>query len=983
MKKVLTLIGLSAFMVNAQVVDFEPILPIPPTMAWDHTFPDIYFGDFINYDFDGDGYEDIFYTGISTTSQSVGIYLNNGDGSGEFTELTTVNFDAAYNTCVKIIDLNGDGNEDILYMGLVSGGTPVTKMYLGDGNLGFTEFTGHNLDDYSAGHFDVADVDGDGDLDIVMLGNLNGNGSNPQTRLYLNDGNAVFTEDATAGLMNLRSAYVAFGDLDGDGDMDLFLTGDDIDDRFTLLYENDGDGNFTILSGSNLTNVHQSNSKLVDIDGDGDLDIILTGRINDFGDEIFEVYSNDGNGIFTEIVNANLSFTCFLANIEAGDIDNDGDLDLIVYAFTNGTQSARAVLINDGNGNFTEDANTSLIGANFLGYNLALTDIDNDGNLDFIIGGRFGIGGDIRTYVYTNDGAANFTEATTMTLTGVEYSSTAYADVDGDGDLDLFVMGSLNSVLGISSTKLYLNNGNGEFIEDTANSFVQAERGPVAFADVDGDGDQDLLIFSYGPNWESETKLYLNDGNGIFTEVLNTPFDGSFEGSIEFADVDNDGDLDVLITGDNDSGLHATLYINDGNGNFTVAANTPFEPVNYSSSKFADLDGDGDLDLTLIGYDGSNGLTKVYLNDGSGEFTELTGTGLQGVFFFGFVEIDDFTGDGNMDIILGGTSAGTFEAVTKFYTSDGNLNFTEVLNAPFLDLRNSSVAISDVDSDGDLDIYLSGGDLNNDPYTLLYMNDGSGNFSENTTVSFDNVIGSSLAAFDVDGDGDDDFLVTGKGETRNVGRIYRNITCLQQVTIDEIITCDASYTWIDGNTYTSSNNTAEVINTDAWGCESTIQLNLTLNAVTDITTSLSDLTITANNANATYQWVDCDDNNAPIPGETNQSFTAAANGNYAVEITENGCTAISECVAITTVSTINQKVKELVMYPNPANTSVTIAEIAQSSTVTITDINGRVMHSTIANDSTVNIRLENWAKGVYLVNVMNNNNITTKKLVVK
>lgn len=167
-------------------------------------------------------------------------------------------------------------------------------------------------------------------------------------------------------------------------------------------------------------------------------------------------------------------------------------------------------------------------------------------------------------------------------------------------------------------------------------------------------------------------------------------------------------------------------------------------------------------------------------------------------------------------------------------------------------------------------------------------------------------------------------------------------------------------------------------------CESIDRFTVNVSLTTvDNNVDVNENVITANNADATYQWLDCDNDNAPIAGADGQSFTATENGNYAVEITENGCTAISECVAITTVSTINQEVKELVMYPNPANTSVTIAEIAQNSTVTITDINGRVMHSTIANDSTVNIMLENWAKGVYLVNVMNNNTITTKKLVVK
>jgi hypothetical protein len=983
----LILAAFSALGVNAQLVEFEEVLPPPPTWAYDHNLPTFFNGDVVFFDFDGDGYEDIFYTTLAN-GPATGIFMNNGDGSGEFTELTTTNFENVHASNVKIADFNGDGNADILYTGANASGvgpsTIVTKLYLGDGNLGFTEFTSLNLDVYTAGHFDVADVDGDGDLDVVMSGSLGGNNNNLQTRLYLNDGSANFTEVTTAGLFGLTNSSVAFADIDNDGDVDLLLTGQTLSDQFTFLYENDGSGSFTEITGTSLTNVSQSRSEFVDIDNDGDLDIILSGIIDNSGNFTFEIYTNDGDGNFSELQNSSLTFSCFAARIAAGDIDNDGDLDLIVYGLIGSSFNAhgRAVLINDGNGNFTEDVNTNL--AVFGSRNFGLSDINNNGNLDLIIGGNSPNNTVLETYIYTNDGTGTFYEATTMPLTGVEYSSTAYADVDGDGDLDLLVIGSLNAAIGLPFTKLYLNNGNGEFTEDTANSFVQVDRGPVAFADVDGDGDQDLLIFSYGSNWESETKLYLNDGNGVFTEVSNTPFDGSYNGSIEFADVDNDGDLDVLITGtgDNWSSLHASLYINDGSGNYIIATDTPFEPVYYSSSKFADLDGDGDLDLILTGFDDADILTKVYINDGNANYTELVGTGLQDIAF-GCIEINDFTGDGNKDIILSGLVPVTFEPVTKLYTSDGNLNFTEVLNTPFLDLSNSSVAISDVDSDGDLDIYLSGADSNTDPHTLLYMNDGLGNFSENTTVSFDNVRRSSLAAFDIDGDGDDDFIVTGKGETRNVGRIYRNITCLQQVTIDEIITCDASYTWIDGNTYTSNNNTAEVINTDAWGCESTIQLNLTINEVADITTTLSGATITTNNANATYQWVDCDDNNAPIAGETNQSFTATTNGNYAVEITENGCTATSDCIAVTTVGLDENERNTIVIYPNPAATSITITEIARPSSIIITDINGRALFTAATNETSLEVALDNFASGVYLVNVVSAQFKATQKLIVQ
>jgi len=106
---------------------------------------------------------------------------------------------------------------------------------------------------------------------------------------------------------------------------------------------------------------------------------------------------------------------------------------------------------------------------------------------------------------------------------------------------------------------------------------------------------------------------------------MDTPFEGVFRSSIEFADVDNDEDLDLFISGfTDDEKSFAKLYHNDGLGNFTESVNTPFEPGGACSSKFADIDNDGDPDLLITGgTSSSNIFTKLYTNDGAGNFTEI------------------------------------------------------------------------------------------------------------------------------------------------------------------------------------------------------------------------------------------------------------------------------------------------------------------------------------------------------------------------
>ena len=142
--------------------------------------------------------------------------------------------------------------------------------------------------------------------------------------------------------------------------------------------------------------------------------------------------------------------------------------------------------------------------------------------------------------------------------------------------------------------------------------------------------------------------------------------------------------------------------------------------------------------------------------------------------------------------------------------------------------------------------------------------------------------------------------------------------------VDTHVTCD-SFTWIDGNTYTESNNTATYTLTNAAGCDSVILLDLTINTV-DATVSVNGAEISANAAGASYQWLDCDDNYAPISGETGQVFTATSNGNYAVEVSQNGCVDTSDCIAITGLGIDqNSFANRVRIYPNPTNGKLRIA----------------------------------------------------------
>src|SRR5690554_5027269 len=219
--------------------------------------------------------------------------------------------------------------------------------------------------------------------------------------------------------------------------------------------------------------------------------------------------------------------------------------------------------------------------------NSVLIDIDNDGDLDAIITGNSSNSPVINiAIIYLNDGSGNFTKVTPSPFEGVRLSGMDVADVDDDGDIDVLISGRNSS--GAQVTGLYLNDGTGQFTL-APSMFDGMDLGTVDFADFNGDGSPDVLIT--GRLGSDETvKLYINDGNGVFTEQTGTPFLGVEYSSVIVLDVNGDTYLDIIISGDPGIPDYSTnLYINDGTGQFTLQPTT-LEPVNRGDLAYADVD---------------------------------------------------------------------------------------------------------------------------------------------------------------------------------------------------------------------------------------------------------------------------------------------------------------------------------------------------------------------------------------------------------
>lgn len=389
--------------------------------------------------------------------------------------------------------------------------------------------------------------------------------------------------------------------------------------------------------------------------------------------------------------------------------------------------------------------------------------------------------------------AQHFVETTSF-IEGTTVSSAKHADVDNDGDIDVLITGYDATSEQAQIAKLFLNDGEGVFTEAMDTPFTGVADGEIAFADVDGDGDEDVMIAGLNINLDGQTNLYLNDGSGVFTLVDNTPFANVYGCDLGFSDVDADGDLDVLVTGFNDvdGALNAVLYSNDGTGLFTAVADTPFQGSWDGSSKFVDVDNDGDEDVIITGRDNIFSPSVILYTNENGVFTEVADLPFIGVLFTA-IDYADIDGDGDYDLLISGQNSFT-SPVTALYINEGG-TFVEDTANPFVDVDFGSHAFIDVDHDGDQDVIITGYGREQGVFattTKLYINDGLGVFTEATEESFLNVGTSAVTVFDANGDNADDIFIIGDANAAEpMAALYLNTN--EVVSSTEVLAAKSSF----------------------------------------------------------------------------------------------------------------------------------------------------------------------------------------------
>jgi len=792
-------------------------------------------------DVDGDGDLDIL---TATSSNTITIRLNNGAGSysnGGEVSLAESPQDLALG------DVDGDGDLDI-----VTVGNTLARVSLNNGSGRFTNGSTIDLGRGLALSVTLGDLDGDGDLDLACVKSLNG------VSVRFNNGNGIFTGNRGEFQTGYNPQDLALGDIDNDGDLDLLTANNLFGSPGTVgVRLNDGTGEFygtwefTVGRGCTAVTVG-------DVDSDGDLDIITANNVANTA----SIRLNDGSGVFTGT--QEISVGIRPTSVAVGDVDGDGDLDLLTSNGNFSSGLARpgtvSVRLNDGNGAYsgTQEIDIKVVGP----YHVVLGDVDNDGDLDFattnidLEEGKVSVrlnqpaaatpltvatvspGRNVRSAPRTSPVAVSFNQAlsaaagtqqalrvfsqqaggqitgtaavsgstltfspaisfkpgetvsATLTATaqsnagatlatpqvfqfttavapstgtfgtgadlavGTNPQNVALGDVDGDGDLDILTANNLANSVRNGTVTVRLNNGDGTY---TGRQEVTVGRGPysVKLADIDSDGDLDLLTANSSVNTVS---VRLNDGAGNFSGGQELTV-GLLPHDIALGDVDGDGDLDLLaanyVVPNNILNSIVSVRLNDGTGTFSgnqeVSVGT--RPLALA---LGDVDNDGDLDFVTAN---SNNITaSVRLNNGQGTF----GGGQEVIVGFSpqYIVLGDIDGDNDLDLL----TANYFDYSNPIfnYTSsnvgvrlndgDGNFRGTQQVS---VGRGATAIALGDADGDGDLDLFAT----NNITGSVgVRLNDGEGTFRGAQQVDAGDEP-ASIALGDLDGNGTLDLAV--------------------------------------------------------------------------------------------------------------------------------------------------------------------------------------------------------------------------------
>ena len=571
---------------------------------------------------------------------------------------------------------------------------------------------------------------------------------------------------------------------------------------------------------------------------------------------------------------------------------------------------------------------------------------------------------------FTSMYSQNFIPSNEMIFETLKVSDSDVGDYDNDGDLDIIIMG-LDEVL--HYTLLYNNDGAGNFSISPITFNDDYRNGQVEFIDYDNDNDLDIFISGLVESGVSKSRLYQNNSN-IFTEIPFEFADNIINCQFAWGDLDNDGDLDLLVMGSFEAfDNYAYLFKNDGNSNFTEISQT-FLPVSQGNIIFADIDNDGDNDIVTGGFNSFNITNHLEIYENNGDFSFTFQTSLEG-YFNGDMELRDFDGNGFIDVIKNGTTD-TGDS-TKMYLNTGNFIFNENTSINLTSVGDDANIVSaDYTGNGEMDFLVSG---RLQPYTQLLFStsifENSGNLSlvENTTTGISNNAFNAIEIGDFDNDHDLDAFVL----RSDVSKTFTNQSNIQNTIPDPPLSLSSSVTgsnvvlnWIDSTDNESPANqlTYNIYVGTAPGTTDVVSpmsnLNTGYRKVVGMGNSqYKNQAVLENLPNGTYYWAvqSIDNQYEGSLFSAEQTFTI---DNLSLDEYDNRIS-------------VNY-------YPNPVNDRLMISSNQNIEKVTISSLTGQTV-STLSIDDLTNFDIDftNFDSGIYFVSLFSSKGKEVIKVIKK
>jgi hypothetical protein len=551
----------------------------------------------------------------STTSSSYVIEVLKNNGNGTFVTPTVI-FSSSGFLRFKAVDISGDTLPDI-----VSEGSSAVVYYQQNpnGTFSFTENMGSTSNHMSSGilymgNIEGGDIDNDGDNDIV---NVYQNGAARSIKWFRNDNNVFANSQILIDIPSDNGSdsndYFTFTLSDLDHDGKLDIILQNSFLNKVSWYKNLGNSTFGPQQIISTTVLYNNDLVIADINNDTKVDVIVP----DYGYDLIKWFDNvNGNASsFVEYAIDNYVNIPFLG--EVGDVDGNGTKDAIV-ASKNSTKLVWCSNV-DGIGTYSDAPKHITTSLNSY-TSIVLIDANNDGHKDIVASS--GVDAINKVVWLANDGQGNFSNEQVLTTSNAH--TLKAIDVDNDGDKDLIAYYSyVNSTITSSDLKVFINNGNGfdapVIFTYPTNTFKSVE--PV---DMDNDGDLDLMIYLSASTTQNPKGLYWienTNGLGNFTTLHPTNLDLVSSQYFAIADWNEDGLKDLVYTHRTQIGVRSLKSVSiNTNGTLGTPVNLPITAVDYNVLKFVDLDNDGDLDI-LSQYTASNTYFIWYENIGNGSFT--------------------------------------------------------------------------------------------------------------------------------------------------------------------------------------------------------------------------------------------------------------------------------------------------------------------------------------------------------------------------